>query len=131
MTNAPAQKPAGPKPLTPEQRAAHLPFLPPDAPKLADDGLVHQTVDGMVVIEAEHYTRQFRDQIRRWYLNSARHTHADQGPPHPATPVCRAFEAGEHQVEICGRSAGHMVDQIVLRRFAAEPLKDTPGATLP
>jgi hypothetical protein len=30
----------------------------------------------MVVIEAEHYTRQFRDQIRRWYLNSAQHTPA-------------------------------------------------------
>lgn len=72
---APA-RPAGPKPMTPEQRAAHLPFLPPDAPKLADDDLVHQTVDGMVVIEAEHFTAQKRDQIRRWYLNSAQHTPA-------------------------------------------------------
>jgi hypothetical protein len=45
-------------------------------------------------------------------------THADQGPPHPATPVCRTFEAGEHRVEICGRSSGHMIDQIVLRRIS-------------
>lgn len=75
-TAASAKKPAGPKPLTPEQHALHLPYLPPDAPKLAEDDLVHQTVDGMVVIEAEHFTAQRRDMIRRWYLNSAQHTPA-------------------------------------------------------
>ena len=58
-------------------------------------------------------------------------THADHGPPHPAAPVCRTFEPGEYRVEICGRSSGHMIDQIALKRFEAEPLKDTPGATLP
>jgi hypothetical protein len=58
-------------------------------------------------------------------------THADQGPPHPPTPVCRAYEPGEHRVEICGRSAGHAVDQIALRRFRDVPLTDTPGETLP
>jgi hypothetical protein len=58
-------------------------------------------------------------------------THADQGPPHPPTPVCRAFEPGEYRVEICGRSAGHMIDQCIIRRFESEPLKDTPGEKLP
>jgi hypothetical protein len=58
-------------------------------------------------------------------------THADQGPSHPPTPVCRAFEAGEHRVEISGRSAGHMLDRIALRRFESHPISDTPGATLP
>jgi len=58
-------------------------------------------------------------------------THADQGPPHPSTPVCRSFEAGEHSIEISGRSFGHMIDQIILRRFESEPLKDTPADTLP
>jgi hypothetical protein len=58
-------------------------------------------------------------------------THADQGPPHPATPVCRVFEEGEHRVEIGGRSAGHMIDQIALRRFETGPLEDTPGEKLP
>jgi hypothetical protein len=48
-------------------------------------------------------------------------THADQGPPHPATPVCRAFEAGEHRIEIGGRSAGHMIDQLMFRRFKEAP----------
>lgn len=73
---AEAKKPAGPGVLTPEQRAMHLPFLPPDAPHLAADDLVHQTLDGTVVIEAEHFTMQQRDQIRRWYLNSEQHTPA-------------------------------------------------------
>lgn len=73
---AKAKQPAPPQTLSPEERAIHLPFLPPDAPKLAADDLVHQEVDGMVVVEAEHFTKQQRDQIRRWYLNSAQHTPA-------------------------------------------------------
>lgn len=73
---AAAKKPAAPKPLTPEEHRTHLPFLPPDAPRLAPDELVHQEADGMVVIEAEHFTQQRRDQIRRWYLNSSQHTPA-------------------------------------------------------
>jgi len=58
-------------------------------------------------------------------------THADQGPPHPATSVCRAFEPGKHRLEIGGRSYGHAIDQLVLHRFEVEPWKDTPGETLP
>jgi hypothetical protein len=59
-------------------------------------------------------------------------THADQGPPHPAAPVCRTFEAGEYRVEICGRSSGHMIDQIVLRRIADKPDTEMSGdAALP
>ena len=58
-------------------------------------------------------------------------THADQGPPHPPRPVCRVFEPGEYRVEICGRSAGHMIDQFIIRRFVSEPLNDTPGKILP
>jgi len=78
-TSAPTagqKQPKGRGPLNAEERAAHLPFLPPDAPKLAGDDLVHQEADGLVVIEAEHFTKQTRDQIRRWYLNSAQHTPA-------------------------------------------------------
>jgi hypothetical protein len=71
---AEAARPVPRPPLTPEERAAHLPFLPEGAPKLAADDLVHQEVNGTVVVEAEHYTQQRRDQIRRWYLNSAQHT---------------------------------------------------------
>jgi hypothetical protein len=72
---AKAKSPASPRPpLTAEERAGHLPFLPEGAPMLAASDLVHETVDGMVVIEAEHYTRQQRDMIRRWYLNSAQHS---------------------------------------------------------
>jgi hypothetical protein len=85
VTNAPAQKPAGPKPLTPEQRAAHLPFLRPDAPKLADDDLVHQTVDAMVVIEAEAFFTQTNIDKRAWHITSARHAPnvgRDIDPPH-------------------------------------------------
>jgi hypothetical protein len=37
--------------------------------------------DGEVVIEAEHFVRQSRDQIRRWYLNSA--THQPKATPDP------------------------------------------------
>ncbi len=44
-------------------------------------------------------------------------THADQGPPHPDIPVSRRFEAGLHTVELSGRSQGHLIDRLVLRRF--------------
>jgi len=54
-------------------------------------------------------------------------THADQGPPHPSTPVCRAFAPGEYRVELCGRSAGHMIDQIILRRITDKPDSEMAG----
>ncbi len=57
-------------PLTPEERRQHLPDLPPSSPSLAGGDLVHAVVDGTVVIEAEHYTSQRRDQIRRWYITT-------------------------------------------------------------
>jgi hypothetical protein len=46
-------------------------------------------------------------------------THADKGPPHPDAPVCRVFAApGEYRVEFAGRSHGHMIDRLVLRKVA-------------
>lgn len=44
-------------------------------------------------------------------------THADPGKPHPDTPVCRRLEAGIHVLELSGRSHGHQLDRLVLRRF--------------
>jgi len=73
---APEKKASGRKPFTPEEHALHLPYPPPDSPKLAADDLVHETVDGTVVVEAEHFTAQRLDMIRRWYLSSAQHTPA-------------------------------------------------------
>jgi hypothetical protein len=47
-------------------------------------------------------------------------THADRGPPHPDAPVCRVFAApGEYRVEFAGRSHGHAIDRLVLRKVDA------------
>lgn len=51
-------------------------------------------------------------------------THADRGPPHPDSPVCRHFAAGDYELELSGRSQGHLIDRLVLRRFM-----DAPAAT--
>jgi len=49
-------------------------------------------------------------------------THADRGPPHPDTPVCRTFaQPGVYRIEFAGRSQGHAIDRLVLRRCAAGP----------
>lgn len=50
-------------------------------------------------------------------------TQADPGPPHPLTPVCRAFPAGVFCVEFSGRSFGHALDRSVLRRYDSAPVK--------
>jgi hypothetical protein len=66
--------PAGPRPITEQERMKHIPPLPPaDKPLVAAD-VVFQEVDGQVVIEAEHFNAQRRDMIRRWYINSPQHT---------------------------------------------------------
>jgi hypothetical protein len=47
-------------------------------------------------------------------------THADRGPPHPDTPVCRRFDApGDYRVEFAGRSQGHAIDRFILMRVEA------------
>jgi hypothetical protein len=53
--------------------------------------------------------------------------HADQGPPHPPTPVCRAFEPSECRVELCGHSARYMIDQIALWRITGKGDLEMPG----
>lgn len=50
-------------------------------------------------------------------------TNADQGAPHPLTPVCRRYEPGLHRIELSGRSPGHAIDRIVLRRYESSPAK--------
>lgn len=63
-------------PLTEEQRMQHIPPLPPADKPLVGADVVFQEVDGMVVIEAEHFHQQTRHMIRRWYINSPQHTPA-------------------------------------------------------
>ena len=77
---APAQ-PRGP--LTAEERAAHLPPLPPADKPLVTADTTFEEKDGVVVVEAEHFVRQTRDQIRRWYLSSAKHTPTAKPDPDP------------------------------------------------
>ena len=60
--------------LTEEQRMKHIPPLPPADKPLVGNEVVFQEVDGLVVIEAEHFNAQRRDMIRRWYINSAQHS---------------------------------------------------------
>lgn len=70
-------------PMTEAERMSHLPPLPPaDTPFVTTDTTFEEK-DGLVVIEAEHYTRQSRDQIRRWYFNSATHTPTAKPDPDP------------------------------------------------
>ncbi len=54
--------------------------------------------------------------------------HADRGPPHPDTPVCRVFEKpGLYRLEFAGRSQGHAIDRFVLQHLKADPrLRLTP-----
>ena len=60
--------------LTEEQRMKHIPPLPPADKPLVGNEVVFQEIDGLVVIEAEHFNAQRRDMIRRWYINSAQHS---------------------------------------------------------
>lgn len=63
-------------PMTEAERMSHIPPLPPADKSLVGAGVVFQELDGMVVIEAEHFHSQRRDLIRRWYINSPQHTPA-------------------------------------------------------
>jgi hypothetical protein len=54
-------------------------------------------------------------------------THADPGKPHPDTPVCRRFEAGMQTLELSGRSQGHMLDRLVLRRVTGAHINSNAG----
>jgi len=55
---------------------------------------------------------------------------ADQGPPHPVTPVCRSFEKGTHTLELSGRSQGYSIDKIVLIQCDREPVADFDNEVL-
>jgi len=51
-------------------------------------------------------------------------THADQGAPHPISPVCRQFTRGNFTVSISGRSEGHAIDKIVLIKSGKTPVRE-------
>ncbi len=70
-------------PMTAEERAAHLPPLPPADKPLVTADTTFEEKDGLVVVEAEHFVKQTRDQIRRWYLSSAKNTPAAKPDPDP------------------------------------------------
>lgn len=71
------------RPLPEEERRAHLaPLAPADAP-LVTANTVFAEKDGLVVVEAEHFVKQTRDQIRRWYLSSATKAPATKPDPDP------------------------------------------------
>ncbi len=70
-------------PMTEAERMQNLvPPGPADTPLVTTDTTFEEQ-DGQVVIEAEHYTRQTSDMIRRWYLNSAKHTPTTRPDPDP------------------------------------------------
>ncbi len=48
-------------------------------------------------------------------------THADKGPPHNPRPITRQFAAGVHTLKLSGRSEGHIIDRLVLRRYEGSP----------
>lgn len=70
-------------PMTEAERALHLtPPGPADAPLVTTDTTFEEK-DGQVVVEAEHFVRQTRDIIRRWFINGGGHaptTHPDPDP---------------------------------------------------
>jgi hypothetical protein len=75
---------AGPRaPMDLAERQLQLsPPGPADTPLVSPDTTFEEQ-DGQVVIEAEHYIRQSRDQIRRWFFNSAKHTPTTTPDPDP------------------------------------------------
>lgn len=79
-----AKKQAAPRlPLTEEERRAQLAPLPPADKPLVTPDTAFEEKDGVVVVEAEHFVRQTRDLIRRWYLSSAKHTPTARPDPDP------------------------------------------------
>ncbi len=89
-TSLPAQAipapvaPTVPRPVMDEaERMTHIPPLTPANPPLVAADTTFEEQDGQVVIEAEHFVRQTRDQIRRWYFNSASHTPTAKPDPDP------------------------------------------------
>ncbi len=81
--DTPGTKSAPRPPLTEDERRAHLAPLPPAGRLLVTPDTVFTEKGGVVVVEAEHFVRQTRDQIRRWYFNSARHTPTAKPDPDP------------------------------------------------
>ena len=49
-------------------------------------------------------------------------THADRGKPHPDSPVGRVFVPGIYRLDLAGRSEGHAIDRLVLRKVDAAPI---------
>ncbi len=57
-------------PLTHAEMLTHIHELPPADTPLVPAKSYFEEKDGLVVIEAEHFHKQTRDIIRRWYINS-------------------------------------------------------------
>ena len=74
LAGQPAAKAPSRPPMDDAERMTHIPPLPPADTPLVTTDTTFEEQDGQVVIEAEHFVRQSRDQIRRWYFNSATHT---------------------------------------------------------
>jgi len=83
LSLAPAASAATAPPMTAAERMVHLSPLPPADTPLVTPDTTFEEKDGLVVVEAEHFVKQTRDQIRRWYLSSATRTPAAQPDPDP------------------------------------------------
>ncbi|MCU0378972.1 MAG: hypothetical protein MUC78_12020, partial [Bacteroidales bacterium] len=57
-------------------------------------------------------------------------TNADQGKPHPFTPVCRYFDKGKYLIEVSGRSEGYLLDRIGIVRYKDKPVRDFSDSSL-
>src|SRR5690606_6771346 len=53
-----------------ESPSAASPLPPPNLPAGAGPDVLFEEVDGVVVVEAEHFYRQSADDVRRWYLTT-------------------------------------------------------------
>lgn len=51
-------------------------------------------------------------------------THAVKGKPHPNTPVCRYFEAGKYKIMLSGRSEGHCIDRLILKKYNKKTIEN-------
>jgi len=89
-----------------------------DPPLLAPD-LLFEERDGLVVVEAEHFARQSRNELRAWYINSPWHTPSARPDP---DPVMLADAAGAAYVEVLPDTFVTMADPIIVgENLALEP----------
>ncbi len=69
--------------MTDTERMSHLvPPGPADAPLVTPD-TTFEELNGHVVVEAEHFVRQTRDVIRRWFINGGGYVPTTKPDPDP------------------------------------------------